>query len=117
MKPGLYPSSMARARLTPDEFQRIKARAKALGCRLTVLWYIRGGWHATVNVPDPDTGVPFAQTSRTAASETVRRDGLAFFLDETLDAHQRTWVDILRGWTPEELVQIAAQSGIEVQRA
>jgi hypothetical protein len=117
MKPGLFPTSMARARLTPDDFHRIDNRAKALGCHLTVLWYIRGGWHATVMVPDPDTGVLFAQTSRTAASETVRRDGLAAFLDEALDSHQRTWVELLPQWTPEELVQIAVQSGMDVTRA
>lgn len=115
MRPGLRLTPWAAAALGESDRRALEAQAKSLGAYVTA-----GGQAGRWTV--------HAMSEHSAIRESVYhvRGPLAMVMGDVLAdfAKQRDIVDeqladlgIDNAWTAEELVQIAAQSGMDVQRA
>jgi len=90
-----------REAMDPNTEGRLERRAAELHVTVSTIHERSGDWRVRVT----HTSKPW--------SVVLRAKGpLEAILDGAFDDFEQAW-----GWTPEELVQVAVQSGIEVRRA
>jgi hypothetical protein len=92
-------TSMTRANIDPADALTIGTRAMEMGADIGVMWEARARRYASGASKDGHRSEAYGQT-------------VAEALTKALDGLER----ILAPWTPDELVTIAAQSGLEVRR-
>lgn len=102
-------TSMARAYIDPGAHYELEQRARALGCTGGVLWNSKHRWTASVT----REGVRKATWGHATVYEAL--EAVLDAMEAHLDAEERDRLS--DRYTGDELLTIAAQSGLEVARA